>query len=83
MRIIIVGAGVIGANLADSLSKEDHEVYLIEIDKEIAEKVDEKIDAKILVGKGSDPEILKKAGVSQISSFSKSSFSIFFISFCI
>jgi len=63
MKIIIVGAGIIGVHLADSLSRENHEVYLIEVNPDIAARVDEKIDAKVIIGRGSDPEILKQAGI--------------------
>jgi len=63
MKIIIVGAGIIGWNLADSLSRENHEVYLIELNPDVAARVDEKIDAKVIVGRGSDPDVLQQAGV--------------------
>jgi len=63
MKIIIVGAGIIGTNLAVSLSKENHEVFLIEVNEDVARKVDEKVDAKVFLGKGSDPAVLKGAGV--------------------
>ncbi|MCK5214419.1 MAG: Trk system potassium transporter TrkA [Candidatus Omnitrophica bacterium] len=65
MRIIIVGAGIIGSNLAKFLTDENHEVYIIETDPETARKVDEKLDAKVIVGNGADPEALKKAGIEQ------------------
>jgi len=64
MKIIIVGAGVIGSHLAASLSQEKHEVYLIECREDVASRIDEKIDAKVIVGRGSDPDILHQAGVA-------------------
>jgi len=63
MRITIVGAGIIGANLAKDLAEQNHEVYMVEKDPEVAAKVNEKIDAKMITGEGSDPNILKEAGV--------------------
>ena len=65
MKIIIVGAGRIGSNLAESLSAENHEVYLIEKDKDTARKADEKIDVKVICGNGADPETLKKVSVHE------------------
>ena len=65
MRIIIIGAGVIGTNLAKSLSEEDHEVYLIERDEIIARKIDEKIDVKVVIGDGSDPDTLERVAVDK------------------
>lgn len=64
MKIIIVGAGRVGFNLAQSLSEEDNEVYLIERNEEIVRKADEKLDVKVISGSGADPEILEKAHVS-------------------
>jgi len=63
MRIIIIGAGRIGLNLAKSLVKEKHEVYVIEACEEIARKVDEKLDAKVVFGSGADPDTLRKVQV--------------------
>ena len=65
MKIIIAGAGRIGSNLAKTLSEENHEVYLIEINPDVARKADEKIDAKVIVGSGADPDILKLAKIEQ------------------
>ena len=63
MRIVIIGAGRIGLNLAKSLVKENHEVYIIESNEDIARKVDEKLDAKVVFGSGADPDTLRKAQV--------------------
>ncbi len=65
MRVIIVGAGRIGRNLAKSLVQEDNEVYLVEKDEQVARKSGEKLDAKVIVGNGADPDVLKKAHMSE------------------
>lgn len=65
MKIIIVGAGRIGRNLAHTLSEEDHEVYLVENNEEKARKAAEKLDAKLVIGSGADPDTLAKAQVDQ------------------
>lgn len=62
MRIVIVGAGVIGLNLARELSQE-HEVYIVEEDKDVARKANEKLDVKVIAGSGSDPSSLTKAPI--------------------
>jgi len=49
MKIIIVGAGRIGINLAKSLSDENNEVYLIERNEQIAGRASEKLDIKVIV----------------------------------
>ncbi|MBZ0167305.1 MAG: Trk system potassium transporter TrkA [Candidatus Omnitrophica bacterium] len=63
MNIIIVGAGRIGRNLAKTLSEENNEVHLVEPMKPVADKVSEKLDVKVVVGSGSDPETLEKASI--------------------
>jgi len=64
MRIIIAGGGVIGSNLARELSQE-HEVYVVEADKETAARISEKLDVKVVVGSGADPSVLSRVPVHQ------------------
>lgn len=63
MKIIIVGAGKIGTNLAKSLADENNEVYLIEREEKIVQKNIDKLDVKMIIGNGSDPDVLRKAQV--------------------
>lgn len=65
MKIIIIGAGRIGSNLARVLSEEGNDVYLIERNEKIAQKNLEKIDAQVIIGNGADPDVLKKARVEE------------------
>ena len=63
MKIVIAGAGIIGTNLAKSLTSEGHVVYMVEENEESARKADEKLDVKVVVGNAADPETLKNAYV--------------------
>jgi len=65
MKIIIVGAGRIGRNLAKSLVEENHEVYLIEKNEERVKKLGDKLDIKVILGNGADPDMLLRAQVEQ------------------
>ncbi|MCA9398286.1 MAG: NAD-binding protein, partial [Candidatus Omnitrophica bacterium] len=65
MNIIIVGAGRIGRNLAKGLAEENNQVYLIEQKEDLAQKVSEKLDVKVIIGNGADPDTLHKAGVDE------------------
>ena len=65
MRVIIIGAGRIGRNLAKSLVQENNEVYLVEKSQEVAQKYAEKLDAQVIIGNGADPEILHRAHISE------------------
>jgi trk system potassium uptake protein TrkA len=65
-RIIIIGGGNIGMNLAEELDAEDGvTVRLIEISKERARQVAEALpNTNIILGDALDAEILDEAGVS-------------------
>lgn len=65
MKIIIVGAGRIGTNLAKSLADENNEVYLIDKNEQLTAKISEKLDVKVIAGDGADPATLEKAQVKQ------------------
>ena len=63
MKIIIVGAGEVGLNLAQKLSSENHDVTIIEKDNELIEKNSDKINALFINGSGTSIETLKEAGI--------------------
>ena len=63
MKIIIVGAGEVGYNIADVLSKEGQDVTIIDQDESRLEEVAEKVDVLTVHGKGSSPQVLRKAGL--------------------
>jgi trk system potassium uptake protein TrkA len=65
MKIIIIGAGEVGYNLAMKLSKEGHDVVVVDHDPEKVRHIDETLDVKVLLGKGSSPGILKEAGIGE------------------
>ncbi|HOX94395.1 MAG TPA: Trk system potassium transporter TrkA [Syntrophales bacterium] len=62
MKIIIVGAGEVGYNIADVLSK-GQDVTVIDQDEKRLQEVAEKLDVLTVHGKGSSPQILRKAGL--------------------
>jgi len=65
MYIIIIGCGVTGAALAKHLSGEDHEIVIVEKDEERAKTLAETMDALVIHGDGSEPEILQDAGIER------------------
>lgn len=64
MRAIIIGAGKVGYSIAAMLSKEKHDVIVIEQDEERAQIVDENLDVKVVVGNGAGRNILSRCGVA-------------------
>lgn len=63
MNIVIVGAGEVGFHLASRLSSENKNVVVIDRNAQSLEKVADSMDVLTLLGSGSDPATLKKAGV--------------------
>ena len=63
MLIVIVGAGAVGAHLAERLSVEGQDVVLIDSDKRRAQEMRERIDALVVTGNGASRAVLIEAGV--------------------
>ena len=65
MRVIIVGAGEVGFNVARRLSGENKDVVVIDKNPKALSKISDSLDVQTIQGSGSSPEILEKAGVSE------------------
>ena len=65
-NITIIGAGEVGFNLAKSLSKEDHDITVIDIDPVKCQKITNHIDAKVIEGDGCSQRILQNIDMSSI-----------------
>lgn len=63
MEIVIVGAGNIGFSIGKSLCDDGHNVVIVEKDQARASAIDDELDAKVVVGNGSSPDILAEAGI--------------------
>ena len=64
MRIIVVGAGEVGTYVADRLSRQEHDIALIELDPERLRQVDAELDVLAINGSGTDPAALQRAGIA-------------------
>lgn len=62
MQIIVSGAGKVGQTLASYLAEEGHEVTLIDKSPELIAQVNETLDVSGIVGFGSHPNVLERAG---------------------
>lgn len=63
MQILIVGAGVVGYQLAEELSQEGHDISIIGLDPAKIKKVKEKLDVLAFQGNACQPSVLIKAGI--------------------
>ena len=64
MRIIVVGAGEVGTYVADRLSRQEHDIALIELDSERFRQIDAELDVLAINGSGTDPAALQRAGIA-------------------
>ena len=62
MKIIILGAGQVGATLAENLVGENNEISIVDVNRDILAHLKEKLDLQVVEGCGSHPDILKQAG---------------------
>ena len=64
MQILIIGAGEVGFHTALRLSREGHNVVVIDRDPERIRKINEQMDVQTVIGQGSSPSVLSDAAIS-------------------
>ena len=62
MKIIICGAGQVGYGIAEQLSIQKNDVTVIDNSQKLIDNMNKTLDVRTIVGNGSYPEILDKAG---------------------
>jgi trk system potassium uptake protein TrkA len=65
MFIVIVGAGDVGFQLARRLSREQHDITLIDADPNKVRRANEQLDAQVIEGSGSSLQVLRQAGLER------------------
>jgi trk system potassium uptake protein TrkA len=65
LKIIIVGAGEVGYNIANRLSSENKHVIIIDKDEYALKRLSEKLDVQTITASGSNPKILIEAGIKE------------------
>jgi len=63
MRVIICGAGRVGYGLAARLSAENNTVTVVDLSPKLIRQITTDLDVRGIVGHGSHPEVLKRAGI--------------------
>lgn len=64
MKIIIVGAGEVGFQIASHLTLENKEVVIIDRNTEAIRRLSESLDVQVVQGSGSSPVVLEEAGIT-------------------
>ena len=69
MKIVIMGCGRVGAQLASLLDKEGHDVTILDIDAYSFRRLPPDFNGTALLGNGIDEEALKRAGIEEADAF--------------
>lgn len=64
MKIIILGAGQVGATLAENLANNDNDITIIDDEQDRLARLQDKHDLRVLHGNAASPRILREAGAS-------------------
>lgn len=62
MKIIILGAGRVGASLAQNLAGESNDITLVDSDSVALRELQDRLDLRTVAGHASHPDVLAKAG---------------------
>ncbi len=65
MKIVIVGAGEVGKYIANTLTSEGHDVYMVEQNPDNVKNVQDELDVQVIQGNGSRPQVLAQAGINK------------------
>lgn len=66
MKIVVVGAGKVGYSLAQRLSQDQHDVYVIEKNGERIQNLENNLDVNLVQGNGSSITLLQEIGIEDI-----------------
>jgi len=63
MRIVILGAGQVGASVAESLASENNDITVVDNDHERLAHLQDRLDLQTVVGNAAYPSVLASAGL--------------------
>jgi len=69
MKVVIVGAGSVGFQIAKQLIDEKKDVVIIEKNPKVARHASNYLDCMVINDEGNNPEVLKRAGVEKADFF--------------
>ena len=69
MKIVIMGCGRVGAQIAGLLEQEGHDITILDIDSYSFRRLPPEFKGTALLGNGVDEEVLKRAGIEEADVF--------------
>jgi trk system potassium uptake protein TrkA len=64
MKVIVCGAGQVGASIAQQLASENNDVTVVDVDGEVLRRIGESMNVQTVSGPASQPDILELAGIN-------------------
>ncbi len=68
MHVIIIGAGEVGYELAESIRRKGHDIVIVDKDERACQRV-RNLDIKVIKGNGARPELLKSLDIRKCDFF--------------
>ena len=65
MKIVIIGGGKVGRTIASQLTREGHDITVIDQSRQVADRISDSLDCMALCGSGASLELLRAAGVDK------------------
>jgi len=65
MRVVVIGAGEVGFDVSRMLAQEQHDVSVIDIDPDVLQTVQERLDVMAVQGSGTSAAVLEQAGIKE------------------
>lgn len=69
MRVIVIGAGEVGVNLARTLGSDGHEVTVVDNEASRCASLEGELDAMVIEGNGASPKVLRDIGLENADLF--------------
>ncbi|TMC28682.1 MAG: TrkA family potassium uptake protein [Chloroflexi bacterium] len=69
MKLVIVGCGRVGAMAAVALSKDGHQVTVIDINRRAFDRLGPDFNGEMVLGNGIDEDVLRQAGIETADGF--------------
>jgi trk system potassium uptake protein TrkA len=63
MRIIILGAGQVGASVAEALASEDNDITVVDLSGALLAQLADRLDVRTVTGNAALPSVLESAGI--------------------
>ena len=63
MKIIVVGAGMVGSAICTELAEEGHDITVVDVDETLLNELSNTTEVMTVLGNGADLSVLRRAGV--------------------